>query len=128
MAAVGCNPIRDNCIMLIGILGRIDSGKGTVADELVNTYGFRQDSFAATLKDVTAVLFNWNRAMLEGNKFRLGLRKVGISAHSLSTEVLISQYFEPKLPKDKHKIAQVLRLRNVMIPDSLPTEDEATVE
>ncbi len=53
--------------MLIGILGRIGSGKGTVADELVNTYGFRQDSFAATLKDVTAVLFNWDRAMLEGN-------------------------------------------------------------
>ena len=53
--------------MLIGILGRIDSGKGTVADELANTYGFRQDSFAATLKDITAVLFNWDRAMLEGD-------------------------------------------------------------
>ena len=62
------------------------------------------------------------------NKFRLGMRKTGISAHSLSTEDLISQYFEPKLPKDKFKIGQVLRLRNVMIPDSLPTEDEATVE
>jgi len=60
------------------------------------------------------------------NKFRLGLRKNGISAHSLSTEVLISQYFEPKLPKDKHKIGQVLHLRNVAIPDSLPTEDEVT--
>ena len=53
--------------MLIGLLGRINSGKGSVADELVNTYGFRQDSFAATLKDVTAILFNWDRAMLEGN-------------------------------------------------------------
>lgn len=52
--------------MLIGLIGRIDSGKGTVAEELVNTYGFRQDSFAATLKDATAVLFNWDRAMLEG--------------------------------------------------------------
>lgn len=53
--------------MLIGLLGRIDSGKGTVAKELVNTYGFRQDSFAATLKDATAALFNWDRAMLEGD-------------------------------------------------------------
>ena len=53
--------------MLIGILGRINSGKGTVADRLVEHYGFRQDSFAATLKDATAVLFNWDRAMLEGN-------------------------------------------------------------
>ncbi len=62
------------------------------------------------------------------NKFRLGARKTGISAHALSTEDLISQYFAPKLPKDKLKIEQVLRLRNVTIPDSLPTEDEATVE
>ncbi len=53
--------------MLIGLLGRIGSGKGAIADELVNTYGFRHDSFAATLKDVTAALFNWDRAMLEGN-------------------------------------------------------------
>jgi len=53
--------------MLIGILGRINSGKGTVADRLVAQYGFRQDSFAATLKDVAAILFNWDRAMLEGN-------------------------------------------------------------
>ncbi len=53
--------------MLIGLLGRINSGKGTVADELVNTYGFRQDSFAATLKDATSQVFNWDRAMLEGD-------------------------------------------------------------
>ena len=53
--------------MLIGLLGRIGSGKGTVATELVNTYGFRQDSYASTLKDITAVLFNWDRAMLEGD-------------------------------------------------------------
>lgn len=53
--------------MLIGLLGRINSGKGSVADELVNTYGFRQDSYAATLKDITALLFNWDRAMLEGD-------------------------------------------------------------
>jgi len=68
------------------------------------------------------------KALPVRNKFRLGMRKTGISAHSLSTEMLILQYFEPKIPKDKHKIGQVLRLRNVTIPDSLPTEDEATVE
>lgn len=53
--------------MLIGLLGRINSGKGSVADELVKTYGFRQDSFAATLKDATSQVFNWDRAMLEGD-------------------------------------------------------------
>ncbi len=53
--------------MLIGILGRMSSGKDTVAKELVETYGFRQDSFAATLKDITATIFGWDREMLSGS-------------------------------------------------------------
>ena len=53
--------------MIIGLLGRMGSGKGTVADELVDTYGFRQDSYAATLKDITSLLFNWERDMLTGD-------------------------------------------------------------
>lgn len=53
--------------MLVGLLGRMGSGKDTVAKELVETYGFRQDSYASTLKDMTALLFNWDRAMLSGD-------------------------------------------------------------
>ena len=53
--------------MIIGLLGRMSSGKDTVAQELVNTYSFRQDSYASTLKDMTAILFNWDRAMLSGD-------------------------------------------------------------
>jgi len=53
--------------MIIGLLGRMNSGKGAVAEELVDKYGFRQDSYAATLKDITAHLFNWDRAMLTGD-------------------------------------------------------------
>lgn len=52
--------------MLIGILGRMGSGKDTVAKELVETYGFRQDSFAATLKDITSQIFGWDRELLSG--------------------------------------------------------------
>jgi len=51
---------------LIGICGLIGSGKDTVGEVLVNEYGFTKLSFAGTLKDVTAVLFDWNRDMLEG--------------------------------------------------------------
>jgi len=53
--------------MIIGLLGRMNSGKDTVAKELVETYGFRQDSYASTLKDMTALLFNWDRGMLSGD-------------------------------------------------------------
>ena len=51
---------------IIGLVGFIGSGKDTVADYLVNCYGFRRDSFAATLKDAVAAVFGWDREMLEG--------------------------------------------------------------
>lgn len=52
---------------IIGILGFIGSGKGTVASKLVTDYNFRQDSFAAGLKDACATIFDWPRNMLEGD-------------------------------------------------------------
>lgn len=52
--------------MIIGIIGFIGAGKGTVGDILVQR-GFHKDSFAAPLKDATAVIFNWPRNMLEGD-------------------------------------------------------------
>ena len=53
--------------MLIGIVGLISSGKGTVADRLVEKHGFKKDSFAKSLKDAVASMFNWDRDMLEGD-------------------------------------------------------------
>ena len=52
--------------MIIGLCGLIGSGKDTIADYLVNSHGFRQDSFAASLKDTLAAVFGWDRTMLEG--------------------------------------------------------------
>jgi hypothetical protein len=52
--------------MLIGIVGLIGSGKGTVADRLEQKHGFRKDSFAKSLKDAVRVMFNWDRELLEG--------------------------------------------------------------
>ena len=52
---------------IVGILGFINSGKGTVASTLVNGHNFRQDSFASSLKDACAVMFDWPRHLLEGD-------------------------------------------------------------
>ena len=52
--------------MIIGFVGLIGSGKDTAADYLVNSYEFRRDSFAATLKDAVAAVFGWDRELLEG--------------------------------------------------------------
>lgn len=53
--------------MIIGVIGFIGSGKGTVADILVNSHGFTKLSFADTVKDATAAIFGWPRHLLEGD-------------------------------------------------------------
>lgn len=53
--------------MIIGIVGFIGSGKGTAADILSLKHGFTKLSFADSVKDATAAIFGWPRAMLEGD-------------------------------------------------------------
>ena len=53
--------------MIIGICGLIGSGKGTVADILVEQYGYKKLSFADKLKDGVSTIFGWDREMLEGD-------------------------------------------------------------
>jgi len=52
--------------MLIGIVGFISSGKGTVG-EIFYEHGFVRDSFARPLKDAASVIFGWPRELLEGD-------------------------------------------------------------
>lgn len=52
--------------MIIGICGLIGSGKDTIAQYLVDSRGYNRVSFASALKDATAVLFGWDREILEG--------------------------------------------------------------
>jgi hypothetical protein len=52
--------------MIIGLCGFISAGKDTVADYLVDSYSFRRESFASTLKDAVSYVFGWDRDLLEG--------------------------------------------------------------
>lgn len=56
--------------MIIGICGLIGSGKGSVADILVENHNFEKLSFADKLKDGVASVFSWDRDMLEGDTDR----------------------------------------------------------
>ena len=53
--------------MIIGICGLIGSGKGTVADILVEEHNYEKLSFADKLKDGVSSVFGWDRQMLEGD-------------------------------------------------------------
>jgi hypothetical protein len=51
---------------IIGLVGFIGSGKGTVGELLVEK-GYHKDSFAAPLKDAISIMFGWPRDLLEGD-------------------------------------------------------------
>jgi hypothetical protein len=53
--------------MIVGLVGFIGAGKGTVADLLVERHGFFKESYANSLKDACSIIFGWDRQMLEGN-------------------------------------------------------------
>jgi len=53
--------------MIIGIAGLIGHGKGSVASVLEHHHNFVKLSFADSLKDSVAAVFNWNRLWLEGD-------------------------------------------------------------
>jgi len=52
---------------IIGLVGFINCGKGTIADILVERHDFFKESYANSLKDACSIIFGWNREMLEGN-------------------------------------------------------------
>lgn len=60
------NVNQKNKNTILGLVGFIGSGKDTAADYLVNFHEFKRESFASTLKDAVAAVFNWNRDLLEG--------------------------------------------------------------
>jgi len=51
---------------IIGLVGFIGAGKGTVGEHL-RLHGYKQASFAGAMKDTASVLFGWDRALLEGD-------------------------------------------------------------
>ena len=53
--------------MIVGLVGFIGAGKGTVADLLVEKHNFFKESYANSVKDACAAIFNWDRSMLEGD-------------------------------------------------------------
>ena len=53
--------------MIIGLVGYIGSGKGTVGDILVRNHGYTKFAFADALKDAVATIFTWPRGLLEGD-------------------------------------------------------------
>lgn len=51
---------------LLAVCGFEGSGKDSVSNYICKMYGYKKLSFAGILKDVIAILFDWDRELLEG--------------------------------------------------------------
>lgn len=52
--------------MIIGICGFKSSGKDTIAELLIQEYGFMKLTFSGALKDIVSIMFGWPRERLDG--------------------------------------------------------------
>ena len=62
------------------------------------------------------------KAEVRTYKFKIGNRKSSTAGHTVSSEELIKMYFSGNSPKNKSKIAAILKLRNVELV--APIEEE----
>lgn len=58
---------KTNLMTIIAICGPSGAGKDTLANILVEKWGYTKLSFASALKDVVATIFGWSRGLLEGD-------------------------------------------------------------
>ena len=117
---------------IVGILGFIGSGKGTIGDHLVNSHGFQSASFAESLKDAVSTIFGWPRDMIEGSTSQSRIwreepdiywsKKMGRNVtprwvlQHLGTDVLRDRFFDDIwIASLERKIKQTSR--NVVITD-----------
>jgi hypothetical protein len=110
--------------MIIGIIGLIGAGKGTVGDMLIEQ-GFSHESFANPLKDTAASIFNWDREMLEGITLKSRVwreevdswweERLNIPDFSprLALQLLGTEVFRNHFHQDTWILSMESRLRNV---------------
>ena len=53
--------------MLIGLCGKKQSGKDTIADHIINNYYFRKRAFAEPLKEACKIIFNFSDEQVYGD-------------------------------------------------------------
>ena len=119
--------------MLVGVVGFIGSGKGTVGD-ILTEFGFNKISFASGVKDLAAEMFGWDRSLLEGDtdasrKFREELdpfwtKELGkdftprLALQLLGTEVGRGIFHEDFwVIKTKNEIRKIGKDKNFVVTD-----------
>lgn len=99
--------------MLIGISGKQRSGKDTVAEYLINKYGFKKRNFADPLKIMAAVEFHISPELLmaKPDNVRKCLQLLGQAGRAFNPDFWVDQVLDDYQPDQKLVIADV-RFKN----------------
>jgi hypothetical protein len=65
--------------MIIGVAGFKRSGKDTVAEYLINSYGFIRYSLAGPMKEIVKIMFDWTEEHVNGSLKEVIDKRWGIS-------------------------------------------------
>lgn len=95
--------------MIIGISGKIQSGKDTIANYLVNKYGFIRIGFADKLKEIAKDLFEWNG--LKDKNGRTLLQNLGYAMRLINENIWVN-YVLNNLDLNKQYIISDVRYEN----------------
>lgn len=97
-------------MMIVGICGFINSGKGTVGD-ILQKRGFKKSSFADPLKDAVSVMFDWDRNMLEG------ITEESRAWREQPDEFWSNKFNRPFTPREALQLMGTEAGRNIFHPD-----------
>lgn len=84
--------------MLIALIGKKGSGKDTVADYIVEKYGFYKYQFAKPLKDICKILFNFSDEQLFGDQKEIIDERWNITPRQ-AFQIIGTEIFQYKFPE-----------------------------
>ena len=115
---------QQNVPLLLGLAGKAGSGKSTVAAYLCREHGYQEFAFAAALKEVVGVAFDFSQEQLYGDQKETVDPRWGVSPRWclqwLGTEVLRARFPEiwiKHLRRDMLEFLSINGQRPVVVSD-----------
>jgi hypothetical protein len=93
---------------LIGVIGKKQSGKDTIAQHLIDEYGFTRYAFADPIKDACIAAFGFTKEQCWGNQKEVVDPRWGVTPRKIF-QIFGTELFQYELPKHVAELADIGR-------------------